>query len=479
MEKVSKISISAASGEDDVRDIGAEAKNIDVYRNSDNVISDTGIKKESLTTTLKNLEEKVTTDKIASATDLGMIKVGSGLSIDDVTGILSANQQSVDIATTNKAGIVKPSTGLNISTDGTLTVRTATSSTTGIVRPGEGLEVNGGVMSAKKATNSTLGMVKAGSNTVIDNEGRITINIPTPETAKTLTIKAGYDDQAEAIEYDYNTVNPVDIDLNKAFASTFLTFEHLNTLGDKSVSGHVKLVDYDGCTSVASAENHIAASGAALSTHVGKIGTKDNKGHVQLLDDGSSSLDVSKGVAATPLAVYKTAVGSWDLVHNHEVIKANNETLGHVQIKTLDECDKEDSNNGFVPSSSAMAQVRDNTKLYRSYTQRYNKDGKRDNAEYSTITLGDSNYIALKPDAKATPGSGSDALAIIPNIPEGAHIVSIDVVYWKASTDNFSVYWSPKWNNVWLAAKKGTVITGLELVTTFIYGEIENYNTPL
>jgi hypothetical protein len=59
---------------------------------------------------------------IASASVLGGIKVGNNLSIDPVTGVLSAgNSYVLPAATSNTLGGVKAGLGVNISVDGTLT----------------------------------------------------------------------------------------------------------------------------------------------------------------------------------------------------------------------------------------------------------------------------------------------------------------------------------------------------------------------
>jgi len=59
---------------------------------------------------------------IASASVLGGIKVGNNLSIDPVTGVLSAgNSYVLPAATSNTLGGVKAGLGVNIAVDGTLT----------------------------------------------------------------------------------------------------------------------------------------------------------------------------------------------------------------------------------------------------------------------------------------------------------------------------------------------------------------------
>ena len=57
---------------------------------------------------------------IASSSTLGGIKVGSGLSINSSTGVLSANAQALQPATANRLGGIKVGSGLSVENDGTL-----------------------------------------------------------------------------------------------------------------------------------------------------------------------------------------------------------------------------------------------------------------------------------------------------------------------------------------------------------------------
>ena len=57
---------------------------------------------------------------IASSSTLGGIKVGSGLTINSSTGVLSANAQVLQPATANRLGGIKVGSGLSVENDGTL-----------------------------------------------------------------------------------------------------------------------------------------------------------------------------------------------------------------------------------------------------------------------------------------------------------------------------------------------------------------------
>lgn len=88
----------------------------------------------------------------ASATVLGGIKVGNNLSIDPVTGVLSAgNSYVLPTATASVKGGVVVGSGINVAEDGTISVATisvATTSTAGTVIVGNGLQVkNDGTVS--------------------------------------------------------------------------------------------------------------------------------------------------------------------------------------------------------------------------------------------------------------------------------------------------------------------------------------------
>ena len=62
---------------------------------------------------------------IASASVLGAIKVGNNLSIDSITGVLSAgNSYVLPVSTSSVLGGVKAGAGINVTVDGTISVPT-------------------------------------------------------------------------------------------------------------------------------------------------------------------------------------------------------------------------------------------------------------------------------------------------------------------------------------------------------------------
>jgi hypothetical protein len=79
---------------------------------------------------------------IAGIGTLGGVKIGSGLSIDGITGVLTANAGSV--ATQSSTGVVQVGSGLSITPQGVLSANAtsiATTTTTGVVQIGTGLSI--------------------------------------------------------------------------------------------------------------------------------------------------------------------------------------------------------------------------------------------------------------------------------------------------------------------------------------------------
>ncbi len=117
----------------------------------------------------------------ASASVLGGVKVGSGLSIDGA-GVLTATAQALTPATASVLGGVKVGTGLSVLGDGTLSTSIATASVLGAIKVGSGLSIAGdGTLSNNyilpTASSSMLGgvMIQAGSNISIDGSGNIDV----------------------------------------------------------------------------------------------------------------------------------------------------------------------------------------------------------------------------------------------------------------------------------------------------------------
>ncbi|MDL2281283.1 hypothetical protein LJC10_05470 [Selenomonadales bacterium OttesenSCG-928-I06] len=140
----------------------------------------------------------------ASTTQLGVIKVGSGLSIDD-DGFLSTTEpggiSEIPIATASVLGGIKVGSNLNITADGTLSgaapyiLPVATSSAIGGVKPGANLSVSAdGTLNntysytLPKATASTLGGVKVGTGLSVSSG---TLSVPTASSSVAGIVKVG------------------------------------------------------------------------------------------------------------------------------------------------------------------------------------------------------------------------------------------------------------------------------------------------
>lgn len=128
----------------------------------------------------------------ASASTLGVVRVGAGLAIDG-DGILS-NTLVTDppIASPSELGLVQIGAGINVA-DGVISVPIATTGAAGAVRIGTvGLTVSpSGEVNAVSATNSTLGVVRPGNTADLTIDGdfrlRVGTNIPKKNTANTFT----------------------------------------------------------------------------------------------------------------------------------------------------------------------------------------------------------------------------------------------------------------------------------------------------
>lgn len=122
--------------------------------------------------------EVLVSAKTASSLEAGVVKIGTGVSIND--GVLSAPIYSLPRANTNILGGIKVGDGLNVESDGTLnanpgayTLPVATSQVLGGVKIGSGLSMNSGVLSVTNqfslptSSASILGGVKVGSRLTI------------------------------------------------------------------------------------------------------------------------------------------------------------------------------------------------------------------------------------------------------------------------------------------------------------------------
>lgn len=114
----------------------------------------------------------------ATRETLGGVIVGKNLSITS-EGVLSADAQEVPIATKDAAGKVKVGDGIDVKSDGTISVPKATRTVPGIFSVGDGLDIADGRLSVgdisskipaqPKASKSTFGIVKIGDNLNIEN----------------------------------------------------------------------------------------------------------------------------------------------------------------------------------------------------------------------------------------------------------------------------------------------------------------------
>ena len=131
--------------------------------------------------------EVLVSAKTASSLEAGVVKIGTGVSIND--GVLSAQVYSLPRANTNILGGIKVGDGLNVESDGTLnanpgayTLPVATSQVLGGVKIGSGLSMNSGVLSVTNqfslptSSASILGGVKVGDRLTI-NDGVLSADL--------------------------------------------------------------------------------------------------------------------------------------------------------------------------------------------------------------------------------------------------------------------------------------------------------------
>jgi hypothetical protein len=145
--------------------------------------------------------------QIATSTVLGVVKIGSGLTIDG-SGLLTINPPTLPIATSSILGAIRVGTGLAINSGtGVLSVdpaniAVATTSTLGVVKIGSGLAITSdGTLSSTGnniATVSTVGVVKVGVGLSVDITGNLTSNLRTvngisPDAGGNVVVSAGGD----------------------------------------------------------------------------------------------------------------------------------------------------------------------------------------------------------------------------------------------------------------------------------------------
>ena len=113
---------------------------------------------------------KIDNKPAATSSSLGLVKVGTGLSIDG-SGTLNLSLFS---ATTNTLGAIKVGQTLSISNDGILDVPSASTTVKGIIQVGTGLNAdNNGILNTNIASTTVLGAIKVGDNLTIENDGTL------------------------------------------------------------------------------------------------------------------------------------------------------------------------------------------------------------------------------------------------------------------------------------------------------------------
>lgn len=104
--------------------------------------------------------------KRGSTLDYGVVKIGNGIEVDN--GVISVNLDQLPPATTTtQGGVIVPTAGnLVVDVAGNISVPTASASTLGVVKVGTGLSVTAGALTVNlpNATTSTKGVVQAGVN---------------------------------------------------------------------------------------------------------------------------------------------------------------------------------------------------------------------------------------------------------------------------------------------------------------------------
>lgn len=118
----------------------------------------------------------------ATTSTKGTIQASTGFTV--ASGVLSS---SLSIATESVTGKVKPGANLQVTSDGTLSLKNATYSEVGLVYPSSGLTVNGtGVLSTIPATSSNIGAVISGGGFSIDADAHLSVNKATSTTVGTV-----------------------------------------------------------------------------------------------------------------------------------------------------------------------------------------------------------------------------------------------------------------------------------------------------
>jgi hypothetical protein len=108
---------------------------------------------------------------VAAAGTLGVVRVGTGLAIDG-SGILSATGGTPPLATTTTAGTVIVPTAGNLTVDGSgnIGAPVAAAGTLGVVRVGSGLAIDGsGILSATGGSSMAWSAISSDTGAVVNN----------------------------------------------------------------------------------------------------------------------------------------------------------------------------------------------------------------------------------------------------------------------------------------------------------------------
>lgn len=112
----------------------------------------------------EELSGYVTTDRVATTAQTGMVKIGSGISVDE-NGTISVSGGSVSTATTGTTGVVKVGDGLSVTQDGTLSTKVQSQNVgNNVVNLWIGTQAEYDALSGSGYSNYTIYVIKPSSN---------------------------------------------------------------------------------------------------------------------------------------------------------------------------------------------------------------------------------------------------------------------------------------------------------------------------
>lgn len=107
----------------------------------------------------------------ATTASLGLVRIGTGVSID-ATGIISTSLATLPVASTTVRGVVQIGQNINVDSNGLISVPTASESVKGVASiltgAGNALISTSGVLSVRPATPTALGAIRSGNDSEID-----------------------------------------------------------------------------------------------------------------------------------------------------------------------------------------------------------------------------------------------------------------------------------------------------------------------